>query len=71
MQQNELLRCTLHVLERLDVPYALVGSYGSSIFGEPNGAAKGIYAISRAFCEYPDLAWIAMRSSVGPKNSAI
>ena len=35
MEQNELLRLTLHVLEGLEVPYALVGSYGSSIFGEP------------------------------------
>jgi len=35
MEQIELLRLTLHVLERLEIPYALVGSYGSSIFGEP------------------------------------
>lgn len=35
MEQIELLRLTLHVLERLAIPYALVGSYGSSVFGEP------------------------------------
>ena len=35
MEQIELLRLTLNVLERLEIPYALVGSYGSSIFGEP------------------------------------
>jgi len=34
MEQAELLRFALHVLERLEIPYALVGSYGSSIFGE-------------------------------------
>jgi hypothetical protein len=35
MEQNDLLRLTLHVLEKLEIAYALVGSYGSSIFGEP------------------------------------
>jgi hypothetical protein len=35
MEQIELLRLTLSALERLEIPYALVGSYGSSIFGEP------------------------------------
>jgi len=35
MEQAELLRCIINVLERLGVPYALVGSFGSSIFGEP------------------------------------
>jgi len=35
MEQPELLRVTLQILEGLQIPYALVGSYGSSIFGEP------------------------------------
>jgi hypothetical protein len=35
MEQIEFLRLTLHVLERLEIPYALVGSFGSTIFGEP------------------------------------
>jgi hypothetical protein len=35
MDQNELLRFTLNVLEQLKIPYALVGSYGSSVFGVP------------------------------------
>ncbi len=35
MEQIEFLRLTFQVLEHLEVPYALVGSYGSSIFGEP------------------------------------
>jgi hypothetical protein len=35
MEQSELLRFTILALERLEILYALVGSYGSSIFGEP------------------------------------
>ena len=35
MEQSELLRFTLSVLEQLEISYALVGSYGSSVFGEP------------------------------------
>src|SRR5579871_173671 len=35
MEQLELLRLTIDILERLELSYALVGSYGSSIFGEP------------------------------------
>lgn len=35
MGQIELLRFTLNVLERLQIRYALVGSFGSSFFGEP------------------------------------
>jgi hypothetical protein len=35
MEQVDLLRFVLHTLERIEVSYALVGSYGSSIFGEP------------------------------------
>ena len=35
MDQHELLRLALQTMERLHVPYMLVGSYGSSIYGEP------------------------------------
>jgi hypothetical protein len=35
MEQIELLRFTIHALESLEIPYALVGSYGTSVFGEP------------------------------------
>jgi hypothetical protein len=35
MEQSELLRHTVQALEGLEIHYALVGSYGSSIFGEP------------------------------------
>jgi predicted nucleotidyltransferase len=35
MEQIDLLRYALNVLERLGIPYALVGSFGSSAFGEP------------------------------------
>ena len=35
MEQIELLRLAIGVLENLNVPYAIVGSYGSSVFGEP------------------------------------
>jgi hypothetical protein len=35
MEQIDLLRYVLHALERLEMLYALVGSYGSSVFGEP------------------------------------
>jgi hypothetical protein len=35
MEQIEFLRLTLAALERLAIPYALVGSYGSSVFGVP------------------------------------
>src|SRR5579863_3576291 len=35
MEQIDLLRFTLDALARLEILYALVGSYGSSIFGEP------------------------------------
>lgn len=35
MEQIDVLRLTFQVLERLEIPYALVGSYGSSVFGEP------------------------------------
>ncbi len=35
MEQFELLRHAIAILERLKVPYALVGSWGSGIYGEP------------------------------------
>lgn len=35
MEQLEFLRFTLQTLESLAIPYALVGSYGSSVYGEP------------------------------------
>jgi predicted nucleotidyltransferase len=35
MDQIDFLRYTIEVLERLEISYALVGSFGSSIFGEP------------------------------------
>ncbi|MEX0614059.1 MAG: hypothetical protein WD738_17550 [Pirellulales bacterium] len=35
MRQIELLRFTIEVLERLGIPYAVVGSYASSAWGEP------------------------------------
>ena len=35
MEQIELIRHAALVLDRLAVPYALVGSWGSGIYGEP------------------------------------
>jgi hypothetical protein len=35
VEQLELLRLVVAVLERLKVPYMLVGSYGSTVYGEP------------------------------------
>jgi hypothetical protein len=35
MEQIELIRHAVEVLDRLAVPYALVGSWGSGIYGEP------------------------------------
>lgn len=35
MEQAELLRTVVAVLERLDVPYMVVGSFGSIVYGEP------------------------------------
>ena len=35
MEQFELLRYAIAALERLSIPYALVGSWGSGIYGEP------------------------------------
>lgn len=35
MEQIELVRYTIDVLERLAVPYMLVGSFASSAYGEP------------------------------------
>ena len=35
MEQIELIRDAVEVLDRLAVPYALVGSWGSGIYGEP------------------------------------
>jgi hypothetical protein len=35
MEQIELLRFALDVLDRLQIPYALVGSFASGIWGEP------------------------------------
>ena len=35
MEQIDVLRLTFQVLERLELPHALVGSYSSSVFGEP------------------------------------
>lgn len=35
MDQFELLRYVIETLERLKIPYALVGSFGSGIYGEP------------------------------------
>ncbi len=34
MQQDELLQYAIQVLERLEIPYALVGSFASGIWGE-------------------------------------
>jgi hypothetical protein len=35
VEQIELLRLALDVLDRLQIPYALVGSFASGIWGEP------------------------------------
>jgi hypothetical protein len=35
VQQIELLRLTIDVLKKLDIPYAIVGSFASSAWGEP------------------------------------
>ncbi len=35
MEQIELIRHAALALDRLAVPYALVGSWGSGIYGEP------------------------------------
>ena len=35
MEQFELLRYAIAILERMKIPYALVGSWGSGIYGEP------------------------------------
>ena len=35
MDQDELLRFTVDLLERLQIPYMLVGSMASSVYGEP------------------------------------
>jgi hypothetical protein len=35
VKQIELLRFAIEALERLDIPYAVVGSYASSAWGEP------------------------------------
>ncbi len=35
MEQAELIRYAAQTLERLAIPYALVGSWGSGIYGEP------------------------------------
>ncbi|MBI1832123.1 MAG: hypothetical protein HYR84_11810 [Planctomycetes bacterium] len=35
MEQTDLLRHTIDILERLAIPYMLVGSFASSAYGEP------------------------------------
>ena len=35
MEQFEFLRYAIAILERLKIPYALVGSWESGIYGEP------------------------------------
>ena len=35
MEQIELIRHAVQALDQLKVPYALVGSWGSGIYGEP------------------------------------
>ncbi len=35
MEQPDLLRFTVETLERLRIPYLVVGSFASSIWGEP------------------------------------
>lgn len=35
MEQFELLRYVIETLEKLDIPYARVGSFGSGVYGEP------------------------------------
>lgn len=35
MEQDELLRFTVDLLEHLDIPYMLVGSLASGVYGEP------------------------------------
>jgi len=35
MEQFELVRHVVEVLEQLSIPYALVGSWGSGVYGEP------------------------------------
>jgi hypothetical protein len=35
VEQSDLLRSVVAVLERLGVPYMIVGSYGSIVYGEP------------------------------------
>jgi hypothetical protein len=35
VDQPDLLRHTVHALDRLGVPYMIVGSFGSTVYGEP------------------------------------
>lgn len=35
MQQDELLRYAVETLERLNIPYTVVGSLASGAYGEP------------------------------------
>jgi hypothetical protein len=37
MEQIELIRHAVRTLDALAVPYALVGSWGSGLYGEPRG----------------------------------
>lgn len=58
MEQPDLLRYAIETLERLGIPYAIVGSFASGAYGEPR------------FTQDIDIVLGLTREQVGPLCSA-
>ncbi|MFO0956398.1 MAG: hypothetical protein U0800_02895, partial [Isosphaeraceae bacterium] len=50
MEQLDLVRHAIEILERLSIPYVLVGSWGSGIYGEPRFTRD---VIPSSICRWP------------------
>ena len=80
MEQLELLRYGVEVLERLGVPYALVGSYGTLAYGEARFTQDIDVVVDlpeekvREFCTaFPAPEWYVSETAarVGPPPQAV
>lgn len=55
MEQIELIRYVVQALDALAIPYALVGSWGSGVYGEPRFTRDFDMALVPQFCAaFPD-----------------
>ena len=74
MEQIDILRHAVESLERMNVPYLVVGSFASIAYGESRltkGVVIGICGTLLESCESPRMGWTALRLNAGRASSTI